>query len=63
MNAKADRETKSTIFKEITEAVARQFGIPPESQDIIVEIHETEKYNILRGGNPSHGSVPEPEKK
>jgi phenylpyruvate tautomerase PptA (4-oxalocrotonate tautomerase family) len=58
MNAKATRETKSAIVKEITEAVARQFGTSPESQDIIVEIVKTEECNISHGGKLTYDSKP-----
>ena len=56
------RELKGAIAKEVTEAVARQLGIPPESQDIIVEILETAEHNISHGGKLTLDSLPQPEK-
>ena len=56
---KRPRELKDAIAKEVSEAVARQLGIPPESQDIIVEIRETAEYNISHGGKLTLDSQPE----
>jgi phenylpyruvate tautomerase PptA (4-oxalocrotonate tautomerase family) len=52
------RDLKGSIAKEVTDVVARQFGIPPESQDIIVEIVETAEYNISHGGILTYDSMP-----
>lgn len=51
-------ELKSVIVKEVTEAIARQLDIPPESEEIIVEISETAEYNISHGGELTLDSLP-----
>lgn len=43
-------ELKRGLAKEATEVVARQLGIPPESQEIAVEIVECTPDNIAHGG-------------
>jgi phenylpyruvate tautomerase PptA (4-oxalocrotonate tautomerase family) len=56
---KRPREVKSAIVKEVTEAVAKQLGIPPESREIIVEIVETAEDNISHGGRLTLDSMPQ----
>ena len=43
-------ETKKALMKEITEAVVRNFGVPPER--VVVQIVESKKDSKARGGIP-----------
>ena len=43
-------ETKKALMKEITEAVVRNFGVPPER--VVVQIVESRKDSKARGGIP-----------
>ena len=51
-------QVKSAIVKEVTEAVARQLGVSPNSEDITVEILETKEDNISHGGILTLDSLP-----
>ena len=55
---KRSTELKKGLAREATEAVARQLGIPPESQEIAVEIVETSPDNISHGGKLTLDSPP-----
>ena len=51
-------QQKREMAKDVTEAVARHLGIPPESQEIAVEIVEVSPENIAHGGKLSLDSPP-----
>ena len=43
-------ETKKALMKDITDAVVRNFGVPPER--VVVQIVESKKDSKARGGVP-----------
>lgn len=43
-------ETKKALMKDITDAVVRHFGVPPER--VVVQIVESAKNSKSRGGVP-----------
>lgn len=43
-------ETKKALMKDITEAVVRHFGVPPEN--VVVQIVEATRDSKARGGIP-----------
>ena len=51
-------EEKRGIARDVTAAVARHLGIPPESQEIAVEIIEVSPENISHGGKLTIDSPP-----
>ena len=51
-------EEKRGVARDVTQAVARHLGIPPESQEIAVEIIEVSPENIAHGGKLTLDSPP-----